>query len=75
MPPHRYILPPEMQARARRDLVASKIAAERESIATGGSFVSAPREYIHVETRTREERLAVWEAMLVDLDKELGVEV
>jgi hypothetical protein len=55
----------------KRAILAFKITQERRSLHSGGIMAAPPAGYRYIVGQTRETRLADWERMLYDLDREL----
>jgi hypothetical protein len=70
--PSKYELSPRERLIASRHILASKIEQEKHALSTGGMAAASPIEYRHVEGRTREQRLVIWEEMLADLDRKIA---
>jgi hypothetical protein len=59
---------PSLALARRREVLALKIREERDSSLFGGPMAAPPPDYKYVVGQTREQRLANWEKMLLDLD-------
>jgi hypothetical protein len=68
----KYETPFHERLSAKRAVWALKIKQERHALLNGEMLVSAPAEYKHIKGQTRVQRLAAWEAILVEIDEQIA---